>query len=194
MPASRQRLSGDDPQTEQVWFSYFAAATKPLVELRPAWTPTTTKDANAGELSADPELIAAIQSIMFSALTLEYRMRRACVVLGVALRGKTYLGELLGAFWSRVADKPRLMQGGVCSEPPQWAAISGRLRQLVERRNEIAHVKYADLLHRLGPAPLETAKAFFCDVVEAIKLINIGIGYVSPGSDPDRYFDRLKLR
>ncbi len=104
MPTPQQRLSGDDSATEQLWFAYFSAASMPLLALRPGWMRVAGKTGRSTRSSPDPRFLPPCAGIIFSALTLEYRMKRALEVLGVKLRKNTSFGDLVSCFWSRVGD------------------------------------------------------------------------------------------
>ena len=189
-----RRLSGDTPEDERLWFTYYHAASADLVRRHPGWEPAYVKASTDPNMMPDEEMLAAIRSIVFSAFVLEYRMKRACEVLGVKLRKKTMLNDLIDHFWDRVSGQTRLDLGGPCAEPADWRTVKPHLKHLCELRNSVAHGNRATLVAKLIPTPEEAAKTAYNHLMDALRIMNVGIGYVTAGSDPVAYFNSLKLR
>lgn len=108
-----RQLAGDTPQDVALWNSYLYWARERVLE---AGLGEATADAPENRLA--PELATAIQAILFAALALEYRLRRASDVLG-AKQGRT-LSPLLEGFWREVGRCDRLDGNGKCVQPPEW--------------------------------------------------------------------------
>lgn len=173
---------------------FFAAASRPLTTLHPQWKSVAEADDSSDKYPFTPSQVAALQSIAFSALTLEYRMRRSCDVLGVVLADSLNCGGLFDGFWTFVSQRPKWNHKGQCRRPDDWNNIKRILAELATMRDKIAHARWTELLSALDGNELEKAKRYFNAVIDAMMLINEGIGYVTEGNDPRAYFPRLKLR
>ncbi|MCC6150452.1 MAG: hypothetical protein IT461_09405 [Planctomycetes bacterium] len=193
MPDQPRVMAGDTPEERGLWNAFFAAPARPLTQLRPEWKSKPRRKGD-GKTPVNPELLAALQSIAFSALLIEYRMRRACEVIGVTLREDVSCRGLIQGFWSFVSQEPCWNGEGLCAKPAEWDNIRPHLEKLAQLRDDIVHVKWAVLLQKLGTDPLETAKRFYNHVIDAMMWINIGTGYISADGDPRAYFPRLKLQ
>jgi hypothetical protein len=193
-----QMLDGDTPADKALWYTYLYwardAAYRALKQA-PALDPDViTDDPNR---RVDGETAAALQSIIFAAFTLEYRLKRVLRVLQVSYPPKETLGPFLKQFWPRLGSATRFDGGGTCAAPQEWAALERDLNRLVAVRNDLAHANYHDALQFLSesnPSPAAEAARLFNSVVEAIKLINIATGYDTRGrAEIDTYFRPLKV-
>lgn len=192
------RFDGNTNQDVKLWHTYVFLARESAKTLS-----TCKATAIQEAIADDPEnRIAestekALQTILFSSFTLEYRMRRVFHALGVTLRPNTTLTPLLKNFWSRLATIDRIDHNGKCQPPPDWSNCESDLNRLVKLRNKIVHVDYQDTLRAFAncSSPEVLARQLYNSVIEAIKLINVGTGYdVRSRKDIDAYFDKLKVR
>jgi hypothetical protein len=140
---------------------------------------------------------AHLQSVIFVAFALEYRLKRVYEELGLSYRQKDTLGPLLQNFKRRVESAQRLDGSGQIRLPEEWTSIEPRLRNLIELRNAVAHPDY-QRLDRIWPkAPGQsraTARKCFNALVDMIRVTNAAIGYDSTTrSEARRYFSRLKI-
>jgi hypothetical protein len=196
MPKNKTRLDGGRAD-RKLWHTYVFWAHRQALLCEDAVEPAAQAISDNPKNRVSEGLSDALSTVLFSSFVLEYRLRRVLEILGVQLRPRTTLGPLLDLFWKRLASVPRLDGKGNCSPPSEWKRREPTLRELVALRNHLAHADYVRTLTRFGPRrrPGRAALKYYNSVVDAIRLINQGIG-----SDPDRtamqrkqYFNVLKV-
>jgi len=191
------RFDGKTDNDIRLWHTYVFLAREPVKSLFAA-QPHGKKPAIADDPTnrVKESIAKALQTILFSSFTLEYRMRRVLDELGVILRPNTTLTPLLKNFWIRLAAVDRLDKKGKCLPPPDWRNCESDLKRLVQLRNDIVHADYKDTLRAFSNhgSPESLACQLYNSVVEAIKLINVGTGYdLRSRQHIDTYFDELKV-
>lgn len=186
------RYSGDDVIGEKFWFSYFQCACEPLLRDGRNWRHPQYDSSNEKELGADSDLMAALQSIAFSVFALEFRMKRALLVMGAG-KQKAPLEDMIDNFWLWVTGLPRRREPGVCAEPAEWAGVKRLLHDARVLRNKIGHADGNALRRLLGTDTLRDAVKHHAAVLDAIRLVNWGTGYTNDKSKSRDYWERLKL-
>jgi len=143
----------------------------------------------------DHFLAEAIQSILFSALMLEYRLKRVLTYMGVPLSGKESLRRCLGLIWEKLPNIDRKDGKGKCRQPKEWQNSEPHLRALNEFRNKVAHANYNKLLHLFqGKDPVDVARLYYNAVVDAMIMLNLCIGYeTKPLNEVEKYFRPLRI-
>ena len=181
-------FDGKTPSDVKLWHTYVWWARLQIA----APDPRVIVDAPANRI--DPALSRALQTVVFSAFALEYRLRRVLEEMGQTVRPRTTLSQLLTLFWIRLGTVDRLDGSGKCAQPAGWNSCEGTLKSLGTLRNSIAHANYDEILKSLrGGDPTQLAKNYYNAVIEAIKLINIGTGYDTRSRvEIDGYFEVLK--
>lgn len=172
------RFAGNTRDDKKLWHTYVYCA------LEKARFGQTKDKATVPAVVDDPinrvedSLSFALQTIVFSAFALEYRLKRILISMGVEFGSRETLRPLLRCFWPRLSNKDRLDRKGKCSEPAEWNNYFEDLTQLVKLRNDIAHANYCERLSFFSGAenPLEMARKYYHSVVHGIRIINIGTG------------------
>jgi len=140
-------------------------------------------------------LAGAIQSILFSALMLEYRLKRVLTYMGVPLSGKEGLERCLSLIWKKLPEKDRKDGKGKCCQPKEWKNCEPALRALNKFRNKVAHANYNELLNLFeGKDPVDVARLYYNAVVDATIMLNLCIGYETrPLDKVEKYFRPLRI-
>ena len=188
-------FEGVTDNDKKLWHSYFYWARQNAIRLTITKYPTSDAIIDDDERRIDPNISTSIQTIIFSAFTLEYRLRRVRIALNAPFRKRDTLRNLLESFWDRLTDCRKVNGEGNCEKPEGWEDCSTKLMELVNFRNKIAHANYEGVLRLLaGIDPEERALEFYNAVVDAIKLINIGTGH-DKGTEGERelYYSPLYL-
>ncbi len=184
-----------------------AAEDKKLWQTYVYWARRDIKDGPDVELAAEAaiadkpservsdSLAKAIQSILFSALMLEYRLKRVLTYMGVRLSGEEGLGGCLDLIWEKLPKMDRKDGKGKCRRPKEWQNCEPRLRALNKFRNKVAHANYKELLHLFqGKDPVEIARLYYNAVVDAMIMLNLCVGYETRSLDEvERYFRPLRI-
>ena len=188
-------IDGESEEHRKLWYSYLYWAREQAISSGAIAIGEAIIDDQSIRLPQD--LSNSIKIIIFSAFALEYRMKRVLISFGAKLGEKETLGKIYGQFWPRLKDKNRADNTGLCRKPPSWKSIRGSLDKLVELRKIIAHAKYSELANYLRNRDdhLQTAYHYYNTVVDAIRLINQGIGHDTRSEDMlVKYFEPLKVQ
>jgi hypothetical protein len=186
---------GDNKYDKKLWQTYLHWAK------RKAQSNSNLTSVDTGAICDDPKkrveesLDIALQTIIFSAFTLEYRLKRVALKMGVPFREKDSLGVLLGHFWKKLEKVRRWDKKGKCSPPSEWKSCKNDLDKLVELRNNIAHANYKKVttFFSIQSDPKRLANQYYNAVVEDIKLINIGTGAETRSkARVEKYFKPLR--
>jgi hypothetical protein len=141
------------------------------------------------------ETAAALQTIVFSAFMLEYRLKRIADVRCFRFRKRDTLSKLIDNFQRHIELTNRIDNDEPVRLPDEWKRVKTQLDRLSKFRNDIAHANYAKVMDRLsdGESLPKLAAELFDAVIDAIRITNRAIGY-DPSSDAasDRYYDALK--
>ncbi len=172
-------FAGDTLEDRKLWGTYVYWALEKARFGQIKGKTTTPAGVDDPINRVEDSLSFALQTIVFSAFVLEYRLKRVSIYMHVEIESKETLGSLLCKFWPRLSGKNRLDKKGKCSPPSEWDNYFEDLKQLVKRRNDIAHANYSKTLSLFSGVenPLEMARKYFRSVVHAIRIINIGTGY-----------------
>lgn len=195
-------FDGDTAEDRRLWHSYLYWARERVRALSADQIVGASDTAFVGSAIVDDpnnrindSIGVALQALVFTALALEYRLKRVLRAMGVTIPQKETLGPCLENFWRRLANVTRLDGTGPCHPPADWATVEPLLRELLERRNSLAHANYPETLRFLAASsdPAKEAIRLYNGMVEAIKLINVGTGYETrPTDEVDKYFHPLR--
>lgn len=122
----------------------------------------------------------ALQTVVFAAFTLEYRLKSVLLLIVGTITKKDYLRCLLTELWDRLENRTRIDNGEQIVEPPGWGPVLGQLMELAQLRNDIAHCnrkKILAFLHDNDVEPLARARRLYNSVVDGIGLINYAVGH-----------------
>jgi hypothetical protein len=137
----------------------------------------------------------ALQAILFTAFSLEYRLRSVYESLGLAVRKRDGLAALLTNLQPRLEGKPGFT-GKPITFPPEWVSVRARLQTLLEARNRIAHGNrepVSEMLRdttRLWRTATDGHNAF----IDAVRIISVSLGYDRRvGREQAQYYSRLQV-
>jgi len=191
-------LGGTSVREQQLWNTYMFWA-------RQACDPHTmsnsaleiTKPRRRVQRSADRFL----QSVIFTAFAVEYRLKSVYEVLGISHRNRDTLGVLVRNFQHRVEMAQRLDGTGRVRLPAEWKRIQKKLLKLNEARNQIAHANYQQILGTIpsnGRTARRVAAGYFNAFVDLIRVTHRAIGNIAPSiSSPSKarsHYASLKVR
>ena len=145
-----QKFDGDSPDDRKLWHTYLFLARKHAISS--GGKPTSTQPPiieHVDNRVAEP-LAEALQTVLFSSFALEYRLKRAFLVLGVPLKPNETLNPLFDRFWHALKNVDRLDGKGKCAPPLEWQVCQPKLKQLISLRNQMAHANYGEVLIFLG--------------------------------------------
>jgi hypothetical protein len=185
-----QNLAGAAPRDQRLWNSYVY------------WARASFGAPPAQLIIADPnarisiEHAALLHALLFATFALEYRLRSVYELLGLSVRKKDGL-------WNLLENPDRRTQGLVRRRkrvvfPQEWQSVRARLQRLLELRNRIAHGQrdpVALLLGETNPTLRERAVDGYNAVIDAIRIINVAIGYEKKrGAALRNYYAQLQVQ
>lgn len=182
MPSSN--LAGDTAAEQKLWRTYLFWARDSVAGPNEFWRGLDI--AKPGS-RLSPSAAYSLQAIVFTALALEYRLKRTLESLGVSVRRRDTLGVLLQHFRRRAETAQRFDAKGPVRLPKEWTRIEKRLNALVQARNRIVHAHHHDVIALISNRRQagRKAKAHYNALVAAIRVINEATGR-DMGSSKDR--------
>ncbi len=189
-------FDGDSESDRKLWHTYVYLARKNALfpqEVNPYGSKAIADNPTN---RVNETISSAIQTILFSCFTLEYRLKRVLKKLNISFPEKKTLGPLFDKFWYRLRNTNKLNSTGFCQPPPDWSSIESDLKSLIKLRNNIAHANYDETIQFIAGSsdPMTEARKFYNIVVDAIRLVNQGTGYdPRPEDELKKYFQPLKV-
>ena len=189
-------IHGDTEADQKLWQTYFYWARQRAKTCLPSAEPAEGTIVNDPNDRVSEALSNALQSIVFSAFALEYRLKRTLCYMNCMPKKRIMLKELLDKFWTYLAATERKDRQGKCKAPVNWQSCEDKLSELVTLRNKIAHGNYNEILGEFTNEQdaADKAKELYNAVVEAMMLINIATGYNTRTRDEiEAYFAPLRV-
>lgn len=188
-------FDGETQYDGRLWQSYINLAKRHAITSGGRAASSTPAIADDPSNRVGEPLAEALQTVLFSAFALEYRLKRVLIAMGQPPKQKHTLTPLFEGFWMALKHVDRLDGKGKCAPPAQWASCEPTLKELISVRNEMAHANYKEVLKFLGRTdPLRRARQYYNTLVDAIMLINLGTGYETrPLHEVEDYFRPLKV-
>jgi hypothetical protein len=188
-------FDGETQYDRRLWHSYIYLAKRYAIASGGRTASSTPAIADDPSNRVGEPLVEALQTVLFSAFALEYRLKRVLIAMGQPPRQKDTLTPLFEGFWTTLSHVNRLDGKGRCAPPAEWASCEPTLKELISVRNQMAHANYKDVLEFLGRTdPLRRARRYYNTLVDAIMLINLGTGYETrPLYEVEDYFRPLKV-
>lgn len=184
-------ISGDSSNDTRLWFTYLSW---PREILKNYWS-YDDAEVDQKKLRFDREYSDSLQSIVFSCMVMEYRIKRTFEYKGIQYRKRDTLGTLIEIVWTKLEGVTTEKSKRKCLMPKSWKAFHARLAHWVEVRNALVHGNYRKI-QTLVPKrrAISEAKKCYNDMVELMKILNGAIEYYD-GSKRDfvRYMNLLKL-
>jgi len=185
-------LAGDKSRDQRLWNSYVYWARAAF----PGDLPATMSIKNA-RARIGTQQQSSLQAIVFSTFALEYRLRSVYAALGLGTRRRDGLWDLASNLEVRTRSVSGL-NGKPVRFPAEWRRVLPRVQRLLELRNSIAHgnaPRVGDLLAAQGPSIKVQARRGYNAFIDAVRVINIAIGYEDRrGADLRAYYAALKVR
>ena len=184
-------ISGESGGDTRLWFTYLSW---PRELLKEYW-PHDDAEVDKRERRFDKEYSDSLQSILFSCMVMEYRIKRTLEYKGIDFRKRDTFGTLIDILPTKLEGTTTEKSKRKCKIPKRWNAFRKRLTHWVEVRNALAHGNYARI-QALVPEKKAIAEARKCynDMVELIKILNGTLEYyVGNKRDFVRYMNRLKF-
>ncbi len=185
-------IAGESKGDTRLWFTYLSW---PRELLKEYW-PYDNAEVDDEKLRFDKKYSDSLQSILFSCMAMEYRIKRTFEYKGIDFRKGDTFGTLIRILPRRLESVTAERSKRECVMPTEWSALSKRLAHWVEVRNALAHGNYRRVL-TLVPKGKATAEAKECynDMVELIEILNGTLEYYR-GTKQDfvRHMNRLKFR
>lgn len=189
-------FDGDNKSDIKLWHTYMYWARKNALFQQKVNLSSSKVIVDDPSNRVEEEISAAIQTILFSCFTLEYRLKRVLIALNVFFPPKETFGPFLDNFWKRLINTSKLKLAGFCRPPSEWSSIEPDLKSLIKLRNNIAHANYNETIQFIAGTsdPMTEARRFYNVVVDAIRLVNQGTGYdPRPPDELEKYFQPLKV-
>jgi len=184
-------ISGESKDDIRLWFTYLSW---PRELLKEYWSHDNA-DVDEKERRFDKEYSDSLQSILFSCMVMEYRIKRTLEYKGIDFRKRDTFGTLIDILPTKLEGATTEKSKRKCVFPRRWNTFRKRLTHWVEVRNALAHGNYTRI-RELVPRRKAIAEAKKCynDMVELIKILNGALEYyVGNKRDFVRYMNRLKL-
>jgi hypothetical protein len=187
---SDRNVAGRTFGDRRVWNTYLYWARSSF----PAIDPTLQIAKPENRLTVEQD--RALQSIVFTAFVLEYRLKRTFEYVGIAFRRRDGLGTLVAVCRERI-EQARTRDGRAIVLPREWLAVEERLKRLVELRNAVAHADYAKVrsLTRGSKSLGKEARQSYNAVVDAIRILKQAVkDDTRRGRAARQHYDRLKVK
>ncbi len=188
----KTNLAGTSVGDRRLWNTYVYLARTAFTEAVPG--DLIIASANA-RVSARNQ--SSLEAVLFSAFALEYRLRSVYSALGLSVRRRDGLWDLLSNLELRARSVPGF-HGRAIRFPAEWKRVLPRLQRLLELRNLIAHghtTKVRALISSRWPSMRREARRCYNAFIDGVRIINIAIGYESlRGAELRAYYSALKVR
>jgi hypothetical protein len=185
-------ISGESRNDKKLWFTYLSWPREILKNYRPH----DRAEVDEEDRRFDKKYSDSLQSILFSCMVMEYRIKRTFEYKGVKYRERDTLGTLIEILWTKLQTVNTEKSKQKCSMPKRWSGFHGRLKRWVRVRNALVHGNYTKI-QRLIPKrkAVREAKECYNDMVELIKILNGALEYYE-GNKRDfiNYMNRLKFQ
>jgi hypothetical protein len=143
----------------------------------------------------EDRLAQAIQSLLFSALMLEYRLKRVLAYMGLPVNRRDGLEKRLELIRKELPKLDRKDGKGKSVLPAEWQDCESKFEFLRKFRNRVAHANYDELLGLFqGTDPIEMARLHYNRVVDFMIALNICTGNEPRSWDEvEKYFRPLRI-
>jgi hypothetical protein len=143
----------------------------------------------------EDRLAKAIQSLLFSALMLEYRLKRVLAYVGLPVNRRDGLEKRLELIRKELPKLDRKDGKGKSALPAEWQDCESKFEFLRKFRNRVAHANYDELLELFqGTDPIEVARLYYNRVVDFMIALNICTGNETRSWDEvEKYFRPLRI-
>jgi hypothetical protein len=184
-------ISGESENDKKLWFTYLSWPREILKNYRPHGR------AEVDEKSRrfDKKYSDSLQSILFSCMVMEYRIKRTFEYKGIEYRKRDSFGTLIDILWTKLENVNTEKSKKKCKMPKRWPTFHKRLEHWVEVRNALVHGNYTKIQ---GLVPKEKAiteaKKCYNNMVELIKILNGTLEYYQTNKrDFIKHMNRLKF-
>jgi len=167
-------IAGESKSDKKLWFTYLSWPREILKNYRPH----DHAEVDEKNRRFDKEYSDALQSILFSCIVMEYRIKRTFEYKGIKYRERDALGTLIGILWKKLENIHTERSTKKCIKPKRWDAFAKHLKHWVEVRNALAHGNYRKIQGLIPKRKAITeAKECYNDMVELIKILNGALEY-----------------
>jgi uncharacterized protein YutE (UPF0331/DUF86 family) len=185
-------IAGESKNDKKLWFTYLSWPREILKNYRPH----VRAEVDEKSRRFDKKYSDSLQSILFSCMVMEYRIKQTFEYKGIKYRKRDTFGTLIDILWTKLENVNTEKSKKKCIKPKRWDAFHKRLRHWVEVRNALVHGNYTKIqgLIPKGKAITE-AKKCYNNMVELIKILNGALEYYE-GNKRDfiKYMNRLMFR
>ena len=185
-------IAGESKNDKKLWFTYLAWPREILKKYRPH----DPAEVDEEKRRFDKAYSDSLQSILFSCMVMEYRIKRTLEYKGTKYRERDTLSTLIDIVWTKLQTVNTEKSKQKCIMPTRWSGLHRRLKRWVGIRNALAHGNYAKIRSLVPKRKAITeAKECYNDMVELIKILNGALEYYE-GSKRDfiNRMNRLKFR
>jgi hypothetical protein len=185
-------ISGESRNDKKLWFTYLSWPRDILKNYRRH----DRAEVDEKNRRFDTKYSDSLQSILFSCMVMEYRIKRTFEYKGINYRKRDTLGTLIDILWTKLQTVNTEKSKQKCMMPKRWSGFHRRLTRWVEVRNALVHGNYAKIQRLIAKRKAITeAKECYNDMVELIKILNGAIEYYE-GNKRDfiNRMNRLKFR
>jgi len=184
-------IAGETKNDKKLWFTYLYWPREILKKYRAH----DRAEVDRKSWRVDRKYSDSLQSILFSCMVMEYRIKRTFEYKGIEFRKRDTFGALIENLWIKLENVNTERSKKKCVKPKGWDTFRKRLDHWVELRNALAHANYTKIqgLIPKGKAITE-AKKCYNDMVELIKILNGALEYYE-GNKRDfiQYMNCLKF-
>lgn len=167
-------ISGESENDKKLWFTYLSW---PREILKNYWAHDHA-EVDKKSRGFDRKYSDSLQSILFSCMVMEYRIKRTFEYKGIKYRKRDTFGTLIEILWTKLEKVTTEKSKKKCKKPKGWDVFRKRLDHWAEVRNALVHGNYTKIqgLIPKGRAIAE-AKKCYNNMVKLIKILNGALEY-----------------
>jgi hypothetical protein len=167
-------IAGESKNDKKLWFTYLSWPREVLKNYRPH----DHAEVDEKDRRFDKKYSDSLQSILFSCMVMEYRIKRTFEYKGIKYRKRDTLGTLIEILWTKLENVDTERSRKKCIMPKKWSGVRRRLTYWVEVRNALVHGNYTKIRSLIPKRKAITeAKECYNDMVELIKILNGALEY-----------------
>ncbi len=167
-------ISGESENDKRLWFTYLYWPREILKNYRSYARAEVDKKSRR----FDKKYSDSLQSILFSCMVVEYRIKRTFEYKGIKYRKRDTFGTLIDIIWTKLENVTTDKSIRKCTKPKGWNAFQKDLSHWVEVRNALVHGNYTKIQTLIPKEKAITeAKKCYNNMVELTKILNGALEY-----------------